>query len=83
MPTLCCDCRNLFVPTKNAPHWYWLCMAAPIDLKMNFVTGRNEPPYQQCKWVNTTGECPNFTPGFNRLKPPTVEEHMEGETSEQ
>ena len=58
-------------------------MAAPIPLKMNFVTGRNDAPYMQCKWANTTGECPNFVPGFNRLKPPTVEEHLEGETSEQ
>ena len=79
MATVCAECRNLFVTTKNSPWFHWVCLAAPTELKMNHVTGRNDPPYIECRRIND-GNCQNFTPGFNRLKPPTVEEHLEGES---
>lgn len=63
-PTLCRDCDLVHPDTRSHAPYRWRCMAHPADPAGGFLDPdwRPDPPYHECKRVNTAGDCPAWTP---------------------
>lgn len=80
-PTICAECRHVFIVNKSDAWYRWLCLASPKSKWFNPVNGviAADPPYQFCKMLNN-GNCEMFEPGPNQLGPDKLERlNMAGE----
>jgi hypothetical protein len=64
MTTLCRDCDLVHPDTRGHSPYRWRCMAHKAEPFGGFVDPdwRPDPPYHECKRINTDGECPDWTP---------------------
>lgn len=63
-PTLCQDCDNRTMASKNDPPWRWQCIRHKRLPAYGFVTSepwQDFPPYLYCRDVNG-GLCPLYVP---------------------
>jgi hypothetical protein len=59
MPTYCQNCKWVFMETKSAPSWRWMCIRHKRISGAGFVTSDkwdSDPPYLYCNQVNG-GAC--------------------------
>jgi len=78
-PTVCAECRHLFVINPKDQWYRWACMAAPRPKWFNPVTGivSADPPYALCKGLNN-GNCEMYEPGINSLSPHKLIDNRNG-----
>lgn len=67
--TICRQCRHLHDNAVEGKPWLWLCTAAPVVPRTNYVDGSLTPPWQFCKTLNPVGACANYEPGINKFNP--------------